>query len=106
MRKIAPCATTQYRQLLAAGGGHDHLALALGQAAFTPHRLGHHQGVVVGKKGPPLGWATGKSQKYIGHKPGFFLHLQHLGFDVVGQVIDFGGGVAGVHGVSSRGRCF
>mgnify|MGYP000101847541 CR=1 FL=1 len=50
------------------------------------------------------GWATRKGQKHIGHKPGFFLHFQHLGFDVFGQVIDFRGRVAWggrcAHGVS------
>jgi hypothetical protein len=80
-----------------AGGGDDHLALALGQAAFTVHALGHHQGIVVGKKGTPFRRAAGKGQKHVGDEPGFFLHFQNAGADVFGQGVQVGKGVTGVH---------
>jgi len=79
------------------GGGHDHLAFTLAQATLATHRLGHHQRVVVCKKRTPLGRASGKGQKHIGHKTGFFLYFEHFGSDVLGQVLDLGCGVAVAH---------
>ncbi len=79
-----------------AGGGDNHLAVALAQARV----LFEHQRVVVGKKGPPFGRAPRQGQKDIGHKAGFFLDFQHLGADVVGQIFDFWGRVASGHEVT------
>jgi hypothetical protein len=62
--------------------------------AGAAHRLRHHQGVVVGKEGAPLGRPAGKGQEHVGHEAGLFLHLQYLGLDVVGQLVEVGGGVA------------
>ena len=76
-----------------AGGGDDHLAVALGQAGV----FFEHQGVVVGKKSAPLGRASRQCQKHGGHKTGLFLDFEHFRADVVGQVFEFGERVTG-HG--------
>ena len=73
-----------------AGGGDNHLPLALGEATV----FAQHQSVVVCKKCPPFSRATGQGQKHIGHKTRFVLHFQNLGADVFRQVFDFWGRVA------------
>ena len=75
------------------GCGHDHLAVALGQAALFLQ----HQRVVIREERAPFSGAPRERQKHVRHEAGFFLHLEHLGADVVGQVFQLGGGVAG-HG--------
>jgi hypothetical protein len=47
--------------------------------------FGHHQRVVVGEEGAPLGRPVRQRQEHVGHEAGLLLHLQHLGLDVVGQ---------------------
>lgn len=73
-----------------AGGGDDHLALALGEAAF----LLEHEGVVVGEEGAPLGRASREGEKDIGNEAGLFLHFEDAGADVLGQAGQFGLGIA------------
>ncbi len=85
-----------------AGGGDDHLAVTLGQVAVAAHRLGHHQGIVVGKERTPFGRAAGERQKYIGHKACLFLHLQNLDANVIGQIFQLGVGVS-AHVFVSKG---
>ncbi|MNT70577.1 hypothetical protein D3C72_2089820 [compost metagenome] len=83
-----------------AGGGDDHLAVALGERAFFLQ----HQRVVVREEGPPLGGAARKAEEHVGHEAGLFLHGKDRGADVVGQVFQFGEGVArGVHLLVSWG---
>ncbi|MCY1543482.1 hypothetical protein D9M68_793020 [compost metagenome] len=84
-----------------AGGGDDHLAIALGEAAFATCGFGRHQRIVVGEEGTPLGRAARQRQEHVGHEAGFFLHLQDLGLEVLRQGVEVGQGVAGIaHGLS------
>lgn len=69
----------------------DHLALALGQAAFFLE----HEGIVVGEKGAPFGRAARKGQEDVGNEACLFLHFKDAGADVLGQAGQFGLGVAG-----------
>ena len=73
-----------------AGGGDDHLAIALGEARV----LFEHQGIVVGKKRPPFGRAACQGQKNVGYKAGLTLDFEHFGANILGQILEFGGGVA------------
>ena len=73
-----------------AGGGHDHLAVALGEVAV----LFEHQRVVIVEKRAPFGGASCQRQKHIGHEARFFLHFQNLGAHVLGQILEVGVGVA------------
>ena len=77
-----------------AGGSDDHLALALGQAAFFLE----HECVVVGEKRPPLGRAARKRQKHVGDEARLLLHLKDAGADVLGQGVQIGKRVARGHG--------
>ncbi|MNT61373.1 hypothetical protein D3C72_1990160 [compost metagenome] len=75
------------------GGGHDHLALALGQAAFFLE----HECVVIRKERTPLGRAAGKRQEHVGDKARFLLHFHDACADVFGQGVQVGKRVA-AHG--------
>ena len=86
-----------------AGGGDDHLAVALAQVAAAAGAFGLHQRVVVGEEGAPFGRAARQAQEHVRHKAGFFLHGQHLGLDVVGQGVQVGKRVTGGHGRSLLG---
>jgi len=76
-----------------AGGGDDHLALALGQAAF----LFEHERIVVRKEGAPFRRAAGKREEHVGDEPCLLLHFKNPRADVLGQGVQVGEGVA-AHG--------
>src|SRR5690606_28481816 len=77
-----------------AGRGDDHLALAFAQAGFPAGGLRHHERIVVGEKGTPLGRPAGEGQKHVGHEAGLFLDFQDPGADVLGQGVQLGQRVA------------
>ena len=86
MRRIAPCATTQYRQWLAP-------LVATMIISFSPlrqARLAQQQRVVVGEEGAELGRPVREREEDVGHEAGLLLHLEDARAHVVGQVVERG----------------
>lgn len=83
-------------QALVGGGSghHDHLALALGQAAG----FAQHQRVVVGEEGAALVGPMGQREEDVGHEAGLFLHGEDALADIPGDVRELG------HGKAANGR--
>ena len=82
MRRIAPCATTQYRQRLAP-------LVATMIISFSPlrqARLAQQQRVVVGEEGAELVGPVREGEEHVRHEAGLLLHLEDLGADVVRQL--------------------
>ena len=88
MRRIAPCATTQYWHWLAPRGRHDdHLALGLGEAAGLLH-----QRVVVGEERAELVRPVRQREEHVGDEARLLLHREDARADVVGQASSSGTG--------------
>jgi hypothetical protein len=70
-------------------GDDDHLALALAEPA-----LSQQQRVVVGDEGTPLGRPVREREENVGDEARLQLHLQDARAQIVGQVLQFGHGIA------------